>query len=98
MAAIFQTTFQMHFPEWKYINFDKDFAEVRSQRSYRQYSNNTDPIHWRTYAALRGDEFKNVAKMWRKFPKQKNEFVKRFPVTQTQWLRLHAWTIFSDTV
>ena len=30
MAAIFQTIFQMHFLEWKCMNFVKDFTEVCS--------------------------------------------------------------------
>ena len=30
IAAIFQTTFQMHFLEWKCKNFDQDFTEVCS--------------------------------------------------------------------
>ena len=30
--------FQMHFREWKYMNFDYDFTEVCSQRSNWQYS------------------------------------------------------------
>ena len=30
--------FQMHFLEWKSINFDKDFIEICSQGSNRQYS------------------------------------------------------------
>ena len=38
MATIFQMTFQVHFPEWKCINFHKDFTKVYSQWSNQQYS------------------------------------------------------------
>ena len=38
MAAISQTTFQMHFLEWKCLNFNWNFTEVCSQGSNWQFS------------------------------------------------------------
>ena len=74
MDAISQMTFQMHFPEWKWMNSDWNFTELYSYGSNRWYSSigldnglapnrrqaiiwtNADPIHWRIYAVLGGDE------------------------------------------
>ena len=60
---------QMHFLEWKYLNFKQNFIEIRSLGSNWQYvgigsdnglapsrRTNLDPVHWRIYAALGGDE------------------------------------------
>ena len=47
MAAIFQTTFQMLFPEWKYINFDYDFIEVCSKGPINNIIGLVQMMTWR---------------------------------------------------